>query len=530
MSLYTIEEPSSNEAGDRLLLGLREFSLTLDQIEEYAGRADLSIRDKKGNSVLHLAVTDDIREEQKVTAVVSLLIRMGANVDALNDMGETPLVWAVYLGRSLISKLLIENDADKDIKVGGSGNTLEHYAASSRKPRILEFVNLTCNANWEVTDNTGKTPLMFAAEKDGVRQIKYLTARGADVKKTDHLGETALFKAVRLKNNRAVWALLEEDPYTQLKIKNNENTDVIQLAQESKFKIERDLKTLQQREKSCFRSTFDRVTNNIYRLETRRWTAFKFKIFFLAQQILATLQIWLWFVKINSLLSIFLTVMQFFGIVLYINLYLSSPGYITKGWASGNKDPSREKLLSEKRDEYEDAVRNATNKNVCVTCKCIAPVRSKHCKELNLCVYEYDHYCPFIGTAIGKENHGAFVFFLVWTVLTLSLYFYLTWLVCVEFYTKGFKFVRGHKLVVALSAVTEVCTIPISIFVLQLLGNHVYLIGVNLTTNEYINHERYSYLKKDEVFNNPYDHGFCINCHRFWCKVSADGLDEHQNP
>jgi len=507
-----------DDAGDKLLVGLRKFSLTLSQIGEYALMADLTkIRDIKGNSVLHLAVTDDVRKEHKIIAVVSLLISKGAKVDALNDMGETPLVWAVYLGRSCVSKLLIENGADKDIKVGGSGNTLEHYAASSSRPRILEFVNLSCNANYEVTDNTGKTPLMFAAEKNGVRQIKYLIGWGADVKKTDNSGETALFKAVRLKNFGAVWALLEEEPYKQLRITNNNEMNVIQLAQECKFKIGRDLKILAHREKSYSRATFDRLTNNIYRLETRRWTAFKFKIFFAAQQVLASLQTWLYFVKIDMIDSIILSVMQFLGLVLYINLYFSSPGYITKGCASDNKDSSEEKLLSSKLEHYKDAVRNATNQNVCISCKCIVPPRSKHCKELNLCIYEYDHYCPFIGTAIGKENHRAFVIFLFWSILTLSLYFYLTWQVCLEVYEKGFKFVRTHKIEVALSAVTEVCTIPISIFVLHLLLNHVYLIAVNLTTNEYINHERYSYLKKDGVFNNPYDQGFCINCHHFWC-------------
>jgi len=336
--------------------------------------------------------------------------------------------------------------------------------------------------------------------------------------KTDYLGETALFKAVRLQNNQAVWALLEEKPYNQLRITNNNKINVIQLAHEFKFKIERNLKILAHRENSWFRVTFDRLTNNIYRLETRRWTAFKFKIFFTVQQVLASLQTWLYFLKIDTLYSIFLTAMQFLGLVLYINLYLSSPGYITKGCASGNKDPSREKLFSAKLQDYKNAVRNATNQNVCVSCKCVIPPRSKHCKELNLCIYKYDHYCPFIGTAIGKENHAAFVFFLFWSLLTLALYFYLTYEFCLEVYEGGFKFVRTHKIEVALSAVTEVCTIPISIFASQLLLTHVYLIGVNLTTNEYINHERYSYLKKDEVFNNPYDQGFCINCHDFCCQ------------
>merc|ERR1719285_401849 len=102
-----------------------------------------------------------------------------------------------------------------------------------------------------------------------------------------------------------------------------------------------------------------------------------------------------------------------------MNLWLSDPGYITKGgntrkigytWRVEN--PSREHdiqrrfLSSPKLKDYEEVVRLARKAKVCVSCKCVVPPRSKHCKELNHCVYKYDHYCPYIGNAIGRENHA----------------------------------------------------------------------------------------------------------------------------
>merc|ERR1719150_2515347 len=77
--------------------------------------------------------------------------------------------------------------------------------------------------------------------------------------------------------------------------------------------------------------------------------------------------------------------------------------------------------------EYEDTIRNADEtQNVCITCKTNVPLRSKHCKELDRCVYRYDHFCPFIGTAIGRSNHAFFILFLTWFLITMLWYFYLS--------------------------------------------------------------------------------------------------------
>lgn len=48
----------------------------------------------------------------------------------------------------------------------------------------------------------------------------------------------------------------------------------------------------------------------------------------------------------------------------------------------------------------------------CTVCNLEQPFRSKHCKECNKCVAQYDHHCPWLGTCIGEKNHLAFYWFI----------------------------------------------------------------------------------------------------------------------
>ena len=42
----------------------------------------------------------------------------------------------------------------------------------------------------------------------------------------------------------------------------------------------------------------------------------------------------------------------------------------------------------------------------------VQPPRAKHCKELNRCVKRFDHYCAYVGSAIGYHNQHYFYIFL----------------------------------------------------------------------------------------------------------------------
>ena len=49
---------------------------------------------------------------------------------------------------------------------------------------------------------------------------------------------------------------------------------------------------------------------------------------------------------------------------------------------------------------------------ICVACRIVRPLRAKHCSVTDRCVEVFDHYCPWVGNAIGKRNRHTFLLFL----------------------------------------------------------------------------------------------------------------------
>lgn len=136
------------------------------------------------------------------------------------------------------------------------------------------------------------------------------------------------------------------------------------------------------------------------------------KIFLVLLEALVLLQTGLYFFKRDTALSIFFLFLLVMGWVLHARLLYSDPGYIPTVVSNSNQASSQALLLAQHITKYRRAVTLATKERVCTTCKTVVPRRSKHCKELDRCVYRYDHYCPFIGNAVGLDNHSFFLVFL----------------------------------------------------------------------------------------------------------------------
>lgn len=46
--------------------------------------------------------------------------------------------------------------------------------------------------------------------------------------------------------------------------------------------------------------------------------------------------------------------------------------------------------------------------------------RARHCSRSGRCIDQFDHYCPWVGNAIGKKNKIYFVGFLVAASLIMT--------------------------------------------------------------------------------------------------------------
>ena len=67
------------------------------------------------------------------------LIRHNADVNSANDLGTTPLMYAILSQKIDLIKLLLENGAEKDVKER-SGKTALDYAVQSGNKEIIGLI------------------------------------------------------------------------------------------------------------------------------------------------------------------------------------------------------------------------------------------------------------------------------------------------------------------------------------------------------------------------------------------------------
>ena len=128
---------------------------------------------------------------------VTYLINKGFSVSLKNDMGQTPMHYAISMRRKnvceILQILLTAPDARINVK-DGDGDSLLHYAVC-RDIKIVEFL-IKNKAKVDIKNSWGETPLHTAAEKADMPVIKYLLSHKADIETQDSLGGTPLKSAI----------------------------------------------------------------------------------------------------------------------------------------------------------------------------------------------------------------------------------------------------------------------------------------------------------------------------------------------
>jgi ankyrin repeat protein len=151
---------------------------------------DVNSKDANGNTPLFSAVSARNLEMAK------FLIANKADVNSVANEGWTPLHSAVQTGQLKLVELLLQNGANTEAKVNAPnfrGETALHLAGNGRE--IVELL-LKSGANPNSTDDSGATPLHYAARRGAEEIAELLLAHGADVNAKTLSGETPLFRAV----------------------------------------------------------------------------------------------------------------------------------------------------------------------------------------------------------------------------------------------------------------------------------------------------------------------------------------------
>lgn len=139
-----------------------------------------------GGTPLHVAATFDCKD------VAEFLLANHAEVNAMDNDGNTPLFWAVEWGHSVVELLLV-NHADPNTK-DENGLTPLHEATRMGQKHLVELL-LAYKAHVNATDPHGYTPLHMAAAYGRKDEAEVLLANKAAVDAKANDGRTPLHEA-----------------------------------------------------------------------------------------------------------------------------------------------------------------------------------------------------------------------------------------------------------------------------------------------------------------------------------------------
>ncbi|CVK96701.1 related to ankyrin 3 [Fusarium mangiferae] len=172
--------------------------------------ADINVRDHWGQTPLMLAV--------RYASIVEIrfLIRRGAEVTALDNMGETCLTQVVGRVETNLEVVLflLENGARADSR-NKNGETCLH-ALAHRGPittstgdliQLFTSYGTSINAN----DNDGKTPLHTATKYGTLRALStFVDQPGVDLNARNHLGQTPVHVAASINRAEGLYILMRK--------------------------------------------------------------------------------------------------------------------------------------------------------------------------------------------------------------------------------------------------------------------------------------------------------------------------------
>lgn len=127
---------------------------------------------------------------------------------AHGDDNVNLLEWAIWTEQPAALAALIEAGADPALP-GMNQDTVAHMAAEVAPPEYLKVL-IDHHAPIDlVSPHGGRTPIFLAVLGGRQPQLHMLMAAGADIQRTDSMGNTLLHQAAAASNGQAVLELLE---------------------------------------------------------------------------------------------------------------------------------------------------------------------------------------------------------------------------------------------------------------------------------------------------------------------------------
>ena len=153
--------------------------------------ADVNALNEDGQTPLHTAAGG----KKDCPELCSILLQHNVKIDAVDKDGNQPLHLAWKRGHTRTSRLLLSNGADVNA-LDEDGQTPLHTAAGGEEdcPKLCSIL-LKRNAKIDAVDKDGNQPLHLAWKRGHTRTSRFLLSNGADVNALDEDGQTPLHTA-----------------------------------------------------------------------------------------------------------------------------------------------------------------------------------------------------------------------------------------------------------------------------------------------------------------------------------------------
>ncbi|GAB2223466.1 hypothetical protein Droror1_Dr00017607 [Drosera rotundifolia] len=174
---------------------------------------------------------------------------------------------------------------------------------------------------------------------------------------------------------------------------------------------------------------------------------------------------------------------------------ITDPGNVNEGYVPD---------VEGNHGESEDGENGALRMSRCDKCYVYKPLRTHHCRVCKRCILKMDHHCTWINNCVGYRNYKPFVLLVFYGAL------------CSMYSTIIFVGSAIHKdwssQTISIQIYYVICGVAVVglwITLITLLGWHVYLLTQNMTSIEYQEGLRASWLarKSGQCYHHPYNLG-----------------------
>jgi ankyrin repeat protein len=153
-------------------------------------KIDVDIKDKMGQTALHRAA------KKEYLNISERLINAGANINEVDENGNTPLLLVSLMGAAKAVKMLLRNEKiDIHAKNFHHDQTALHIATIGGYPDIVQML-IDAGANVDEVDNSGRTPFLLASSNGHIQIADTLHTLTIDIHAKDKEGRTAIYLGV----------------------------------------------------------------------------------------------------------------------------------------------------------------------------------------------------------------------------------------------------------------------------------------------------------------------------------------------